>query len=137
MNLRKTLIAASLAAMSINISMAAEPMMAAGKAQSSPLEAADLIARLMSQRGNHGLIADHGFALASEHPGVVGTKVHRVNHMFKNVRVWNSESVVVTNDAGSIISESISERRHGLGQGQSFAGKAGVNFDVNPAISGK
>src|SRR5436309_38897 len=137
MNLRKTLIAASLTAMSASISMAAEPLMAAGKAQSSPQEATDLIAKLMSQRGNHGLVADHGFALASEHPGVVGTRIHRVNHTFKNVRIWNSESVVVTNDAGSIVSESISDRRQGLGQGQSFAGKAGVNFDVRPTISGK
>ncbi|MFC6519928.1 M4 family metallopeptidase [Undibacterium arcticum] len=93
----------------------------------------------MSQRGNHGLVADHGFVVASEHPGVVGTKIHRVNHTFKNVRVWSSESVVVTNDAGSIVSESISERRQGLGLGlgQSFAGKAGTDIDVNPRISGK
>ncbi|MFC6519929.1 hypothetical protein ACFQAT_09230 [Undibacterium arcticum] len=44
MNLRKTLIAASLAAMSAGIAMAAEPLMAAGQAQSSPQETASLIA---------------------------------------------------------------------------------------------
>ena len=137
MNLRMTLIAASLATMSAGIALAAEPLMATGKAQSSPQQATDLIAKLMAQRSNQGLVADHGFALASEHPGVVGTRIHRVNHTFKNVRVWNSESVVVTNDAGTILSESISERRQGLGQGQSFAGRAGVNFDVRPTISGK
>jgi Zn-dependent metalloprotease len=44
------------------------------------------------------------------------------------VRIFESETVVVTDQAGNIVSESVGERRQGL---------SGKRFDVKPAISGK
>jgi Zn-dependent metalloprotease len=138
MNLRKTLIAASIAALPLMMTTeaAAGPMMAAPVAQ-SPQEAASLMAKLAATRAAHGLDSDHGFAVESQHPGVIGTKISRAAHTYKGVKVFQSESVVVTNDAGDVLSESISDRRAGLGNGNSVArsrAKAGA-LNVTPALS--
>lgn len=136
MNLHKTLVAAMIGAFPL-MAVAAGPMMGAPIAQ-SPQAGASLIARLAAQRASHGLDADHHFALRNEHPGMEGTRVTRADHTYKGVRVFGSESVVVTNGAGEIVSESISERRSGLGRGESNkAGGAAADFNVVPAISAK
>jgi Zn-dependent metalloprotease len=139
MNLRKTLIAASIAALPLMMSaeaIASGQMMGAPSAQ-SPQEAAALVGKLAATRGKHGLDNDHGFAIESQHPGVKGTRISRAAHTYKGVKIFQSESVVVTNDAGDVISESISDRRAGLGNGNSVAAsraKAG-GLSVTPILS--
>ncbi|CDG81320.1 thermolysin metallopeptidase, catalytic domain protein [Janthinobacterium agaricidamnosum NBRC 102515 = DSM 9628] len=140
MNLRKTIIAASIIAipMMINTSASAAPaLMAAPVNQASPQEASSLVTKLSSQRGVLGLDADHSFAVSSQHPGVVGTKISRAQHTFKGLRIFGSETVVVTNDSGDIVSESVADRRAGLGNGNrnSVTSSSTVNLDVAPVLS--
>ncbi|WP_332852916.1 M4 family metallopeptidase [Duganella sp. S19_KUP01_CR8] len=119
MNLRKTLLAASIVAalpmMASNAAQAAAQLMSAPVALASPQESAGLVSKLAALDNQRGLSADHSFRIASQHPGVVGEKITRANHTFKGLRVFGSESVVVTNDAGDIVSESVSDRRAKLG----------------------
>jgi Zn-dependent metalloprotease len=128
MNFRKTLIAASIAALPLAaMNVQAVSLMASPVAQSAQKNAG-LVAALMSQRAVRGLDADHGFVVAKSHPGVSGQQIARVDHTFKGVRVYGGESIVVTSDDGSIVSESVAERRQGLAKGK---------LDVNPSISAK
>jgi Zn-dependent metalloprotease len=130
MNFKKTLLAASMAAfplMACNQALAAPSMMASPVAQSAQ-QTASLLARLASQRGAHGLDTRHNFQLVSQHPGVHGNLISRVDHTFMGVRVYGSESVVVTDLNGEILSESMSDRRGGLGKG---------NLKVTPSINAK
>ncbi|MES2128105.1 MAG: M4 family metallopeptidase [Pseudomonadota bacterium] len=139
MNLRKTLLAASIAALPMVASqvLAAGPMMAAPVTQASPQETASLVAKLAATRDQHGLDNDHNFAIETQHPGVVGTRIARAAHTYKGVKVFQSESVVVTDNAGNILSESISDRRSGLGNGASNKSlrAATSSFDTKPALS--
>ncbi|SFV06223.1 M4 family metallopeptidase [Pseudoduganella namucuonensis] len=112
MAIRKTLIAAAIAA-TVATAVQAAPVMG-GPAAFSPQEKARLVSTLNGERGKHGLDADHGFAIASQHPGARGTAISRLNHTYKGVRVYESESVVVSDDAGNIVSESIADRRKDL-----------------------
>jgi Zn-dependent metalloprotease len=137
MNFPKTILAASIAVLCMGTqAMAAERLMAGPAATATPQQATALIAKLTATRGAHGLDASHGFSIASKHPGTLGHTISRVNHTFKGVRVWQSESVVVTDAAGEIVSESVSDRRSQLGKGagNSLAAKTG-NFDVNPSFT--
>ncbi|MES2018203.1 MAG: M4 family metallopeptidase [Pseudomonadota bacterium] len=111
-------------------------MMAAPVTPASAQQNAALIAKLAETRAAHGLDQNHGFAIAARHPGVDGQTITRADHTFKGVHVWQSESVVVTDAAGKIVSESVSERRNGLGNGASnkMAAKTG-NFNVTPTLS--
>jgi Zn-dependent metalloprotease len=129
MNFRKTLIAASIAALPLMTVMTvhADSMMASPNGQSAQ-QNASLVAALMSQRGARGLDNDHGFVVAKSHPGVKGQQIARVDHTFKGVRVYGSESVVVSTEDGTILSESVAERRNGLAKGK---------MDVNPSVSAK
>ncbi|MES2299129.1 MAG: M4 family metallopeptidase [Pseudomonadota bacterium] len=136
MNFRKTLIAASLAALPL---MLAAPVQAANDHASkavtlSPQANASLIAKLMSQRAAHGLDNDHGFALGKQHPGFDGAQVSRVDHTFKGVRIVGSESVLVTTDAGDIVSESVSDRRSGLAKGFSVNAKVGAQAAIDSVV---
>ncbi|NHZ43230.1 M4 family metallopeptidase [Massilia aquatica] len=120
MNFRKTLLAATIAAlplMMVGQALANAPIMAGPTALHSPQQGQALVAKLAATRATHGLDADHGFSITVQHPGVIGTRISRAAHTYKGVRVFQSESVVVTNDNGDIVSESISDRRSGLGQG--------------------
>ena len=112
MNLRLTLLAASLA-FAVTPSIAANQLMSGPTAFASPQQNAGLVAQLTK---SHGLDENHGFTVRAEHPGVVGTKISRVAHTYKGVRVWHSETVVVSDAAGKIVSQSTSDRRQGLGQ---------------------
>jgi Zn-dependent metalloprotease len=130
MKLRKTLLAASIAAIPLMVcgeAAAAGPTMGAPCMQSQQ-DNASLIAQLVSQRAKHGLDSRHSFVLANQHPGADGTTISRADHTFKGVRIFNSESVVVSGPHGSIISESIADRRSGLNQ---------KDMDVAPSISAK
>jgi Zn-dependent metalloprotease len=129
MNFRKTLLAASIAALPLlmcGVATAGNTM--GGPVVQSPQDNASLIGQLMSQRGKYGLDSRHGFTLAKQHPGVEGTTISRADHTFKGVRVFGSESVVVTGPHGSIISESVADRRSGLGQ---------KDINVAPGLSAK
>ena len=140
MNFRKTILAASIAVVPMfmaNVAIAAGPMMAAPVAQASPQENASLVAKMASTLSAHGLDKNHGFAVSAQHPGASGEKITRAAHTFKGVRVWGSESVVVTDASGNIVSESSSDRRAKLGGGSSNTLAATTaNFDVNPTIAG-
>jgi Zn-dependent metalloprotease len=139
MNMRKTLLAASLGALSLTVCGAAPaaPLMSA-PVQHSPQAAAALVSQLAAQRASHGLDANHGFAALVQHPGVQGTQVTRVQHTYKGVPVFGSESVVVADATGKIVSESASNRRDYLGKGSANKlGGAASDFNVKPAISSK
>jgi Zn-dependent metalloprotease len=139
MNMRKTLLAASLGALCLTLCEAASaaPMMSAPVAHSKQATAA-LVSQLAAQLAARGLDADHGFAPLAEHPGVQGTQVVRLQHTYKDVPVFGSESVLVVDAAGRIVSESASERRNDLGKGSAArTGAAAGGFDVKPAISPK
>ncbi len=141
MNLRKTLLAASIAAfplVMVSHSVVAAPMFAAQAATASSQEAAALVAKLSGTKNKHGLDADHGFKVNKTHKGAGGTVISRVDHTFKGVRIFNSESVVVTDGAGNIVSESISDRRSNLGNGATNKLKAKTaSFDIDPPLSAK
>lgn len=139
MNFPKTLIAASIAIiplLTVGAADAAGPIMGAPVVQSQQ-QAATLVAKLDATRAAHGLDTNHSFAIAAQHPGVSGTKITRANHTYKGVPVFQSESVVVTDERGSIISESISDRRSGLGasSGAQIAGAKVASLDVKPSLT--
>ncbi len=139
MNVRRTLIAASLAALPLMLcsgALAAGQMMA-GPLAALPSDAAALAATLRAGHLKLGLDPDHGYLVERDHPGVGGTRITRLAHTYKGVRVFRSESVLVTNDAGKIVSESASDLRAGLGYGAASAAMAGrfSSFSVQPAIS--
>eukprot|EP01034_Spumella_vulgaris_P022449 gene22449-28574_t len=89
-------------------------MMAAPVAQASPQESAGLAAKLAKRPSSAGLGLQHGFAIGGQHPGVAGTKITRAQHTYNGLRVFGSESVIVTDAADTIVSESVSDRRAGL-----------------------
>ena len=133
MNMRHTQLASALGAFILAMAgpAAASPMMSAPLAQLA--QAVGPIAeQLSSQLAAHGLDADHGFAPLVQHPGVRGTQVVRMQHTYKGVPIFGSESVVVLDAAGRVVRESASTRRDALGKG-----KASASFDVTPAISSK
>jgi len=129
MNTRLTLLAASLLVFpaALPLAHAAEPLMAKFAVQSDQANAS-LLARLASDRSEHGLDSRHDFVLASQHPGVVGTMISRADHTFKGVRIFGSESVVVSDTAGNILSEEIADRRGALNR---------IKLDTKPAIGAK
>jgi len=141
MNLRKTLLAASVVAalpmMASNAAQAAAQLMSAPVAQSSPQESAGLVAKMAALDSQRGLSADHSFRIASQHPGVVGEKITRANHTYKGLRVFGSESVIVTNSAGDIISESVADRRAALDAPAASGGRTATvaQADWTPTLS--
>ena len=141
MNLRKTLLAASIAALPVVASTtahAAGPLMAAPVALASPQESASLVAKLTAKDSALGLGAQHSFQIASQHPGVAGTKIVRLNHTYSGLRVFGSEAVVVTNAAGDIVSQSVSERRPGVAVADALgrvAKSAPAAPDLTPVLS--
>ena len=145
MNQRKTLLTASVvAALSIlaaNAAYAAGPLMAAPVNLASPQETAGLVAKLTALDARRGIGSDNSFRIASQHPGVVGEKIVRAQHTYKGLRVFGSESVVVTNGAGDIVSESVADRRAGLDanaastNSQSGRQLAAPVTDLTPALS--
>lgn len=131
MNLRTPLIAACLLAAPLH---AAEvQLMSAPVAVATPQESAGLVARLTALDNRQGLGADYSFRISSQHPGVVGQKITRAQHTYKGLRVLGSESVVVTNAAGEIVSVSVSDRRPGLAPSAVTPGAAPAPTPASPA----
>ncbi|MTV41259.1 M4 family metallopeptidase [Duganella radicis] len=89
-------------------------LMSAPVAVATPQDSAALVARLSALDARPGLTNDYSFRISSQHPGVVGQKITRAQHTYKGLRVFGSESVVVTNAAGEILSVAASDRRPGL-----------------------
>ena len=139
MNHRKKLIAAALAGfplMPCNAAMAAAPMMGS-PLLAAPAQPAELVIGMADANDKRGLDRDHGHVVASRHPGVAGTRITRLQHTYKGVRVFQSETVLVTNEAGKIVSESVADHRSSLGYGASSiaAGGAYASFSVRPSIA--
>jgi Zn-dependent metalloprotease len=133
MNTRPTLLAVALAV--FHLAGACAPPLMNGPLAPAP-DAAALVAQLGAQRLRQGLNEDHHFLVASRHPGLQGSTVVRVQHTYKGVRVFGSESVLLLDAASRIVRESVSERRLLLdrgGPGQAGAPSAG--FSVLPALS--
>ncbi|MGX4640004.1 M4 family metallopeptidase [Massilia sp. SYSU DXS3249] len=136
MNLRTRLLAVLVASSCASFAAAA-PMMSAPKAPSPQTNAA-LVSKLAQARAARGLDNNHGFTVALQHPGVQGTQVVRAAHTYKGLRVFGSESVVVLDASGAIVSEAASDRRLHLGRGPSNRlGAATADFDVKPAMPPK
>ncbi len=124
MKIRKTLIAA---AITLVAAQAGAASMMASPVAFSAQEKARLLATLNGERGKFGLDADHGYSIASQHPGASGQAISRMNHTYKGVRIFESESVVVTDKGGNIVGESVTDRRASL---------SAKRFDVKPTLSG-
>ena len=142
MKIHKTLLAAAVSALPLLAvgtagAAGAGPMMSPAVAQ-SPAQQAALLAALGAQRAVRGIDADHNFVISRAHPGADGTQVARLDHTYKGVPIFGSESVVVLGAAGKIVSESVSERRLKLGKGAANrTGAPTADFDVRPTISTK
>jgi Zn-dependent metalloprotease len=98
-------------------------------AAAQPVDA--IIAQLNAERPSRGLGAQHGFRLRSQHPGPGATTVVRLDHTYKGVTIFGSESVVTSGQAGIVIAEEIADRRAGL-ETQKKAAPAGL--DVRPKL---
>lgn len=137
MNFRTRLLAVLVASSCASLCAAAAPMMSAPTAP-SPQAGAALVSKLAQARAARGLDNNHGFTVALQHPGVQGTQVVRAAHTYKGLRVFGSESVVVLDASGAIVSEAASDRRLHLGRGPSNRlGAATADFDVKPAMPPK
>ena len=140
MMMRKTLLAAIAGALPLLAAAQALParFMMNGPAVLAPQAAAAALAQL-GARPAATLNADHALRFASQHPGEQGTFVLRADHTYKGVRVFGSETVVVTDAKGKILSESVAERRQGLGKAAGAAGTAGQGggMSVQPSITPK
>jgi Zn-dependent metalloprotease len=102
------------AALSLGAATAAP---AADTAMAGPLMAAarDAAPSLIEQlTAAHGQPAPFALALDNIHPGVAGTRVARLHHTYRGVRIWQSESVVTVADDGAVIGETLSDRRTAL-----------------------
>ena len=128
MNLHTPLLAACIAV--AGTAQAGIQLMAAPVAPPSPRENAGLVSKLTALERARGIPADYSFRISSQHPGVVGQKITRAQHTFKGLRVFGSESVVVTNSAGEIVSSSVSDRRPGL-----VPSAVAMPMDLTPALT--
>ncbi|WP_373989015.1 M4 family metallopeptidase [Duganella sp. BuS-21] len=118
MNPRTLLLAAGLGLAPLLATAA--PLMAAPVVAATPQQQASLVARLQARDADAGLgpahaglVADYSYRISSEHPGVVGQKITRAQHTYKGLRVFGSESVVVTDAGGAILSVAATDRRPG------------------------
>jgi Zn-dependent metalloprotease len=139
MKIHTTLVAAAVAGALPWLALpAAATELTSSAVTQSPDQPAVLAAALAAQRAAHGLDADHDFVLSRQHPGAEGTQVTRFDHTYKGVRIFGSESVVVSDAAGKFVSESMADRRQHLGKGSANRiGAATAEFGVKPAISTK
>lgn len=99
---------------------------------------AQVVNQLAARRPAVGLDADHGYKVMAQHPGVQGTHVVRAAHLYKGLRIFGSESVVVLDARRQIVSESASPRRLHLGRGAAnrMQGATG-GFNIKPTINRK
>lgn len=113
----------------------AAPMMGAPLKLDSKAQA-QVVNQLAARRTAVGLDANHGYKVVAQHPGVEGTHVVRAAHLYKGLRIFGSESVVVLDARRQIVSESASGRRLHLGRGAAnrMQGATG-GFNVKSTIS--
>jgi Zn-dependent metalloprotease len=135
MKLRKTLLALSAATACVSAGAAPAQMMARPFSHAPAQESAALVQKLAAGHASAGLDGDHGYAPLTEHPGEAGTRIARYAHTYKGVRVFGSDSVVVSDARGNVVSASASDRRNGLGQGTANTLAATRAFSVQPAIT--
>jgi len=139
MKLQKSILAAALAALPFAAAVAQvhglpDQLMAAPGQALSAADKTDIVNKLNNRRNAAGLDNDHGYKVEKQHPGARGTRITRAQHTWRGLRVFGSESVVVSDDNGDIVSESASERRQGLDA--SRAAKSGGKGapDTTPTI---
>ncbi|WP_338767058.1 M4 family metallopeptidase [Massilia sp. METH4] len=142
MNLRLSILAAAIAILPFGGGAAAQSRgmlpdsLMAGPAQELTATAkAGLENRLASRRVAAGLDEDHGFRIGRQQPGAQGTRIVRAQHTWKGLRVFGSDSVIVTDDDGEIVSESASNRREGLDGSRANLASSRPAPDVTPAIA--
>lgn len=95
---------------------------------------AALLGELTARRTAAGLDGEHGYKVQSQHPGVQGTQVVRLAHLYKGVRIFGSESVVVLDQKRQIVSESASPRRLKLGRAAATAVPPVMAPGIEPAV---
>ncbi|MES2129925.1 MAG: M4 family metallopeptidase [Pseudomonadota bacterium] len=100
------------------------PMMT-GPVTQAPAHSDALKAQLMAR---FALGAEHGLAIVAMHPGAEGTVVLRLHHTYRGLRIFGSESVVVSNTAGALLEENANDRRLPLVQGV-------ARVDTTPALT--
>jgi Zn-dependent metalloprotease len=116
MMLRKTMIAAAIA-------LCAQ----SGFAAAMPAQAnASLMAELAHERAGKGLDSDHGFVISRQHPGQQDKVITRLNHTYKGIRIFESEAVVVSDNRGHIISQTMADRRGGIAKSAIANKKASI-----------
>ena len=137
MMMRKTLLAAIAGALPLLAGAQALParFMMNGPAVLAPQAAAAALAQL-GARPAAAPHSDQALRFVAQHPGEQGTFVLRADHTYKGVRVFGSETVIVTDAKGKILSESVAERRQGLGKAASASGQGG-GMSVQPSITPK
>ncbi len=141
MNLRLSIIAAAIAALPALHANAQtrgvlpESLMAAPVQPMNATAKANIENRLAARRAAAGLDEEHGYKITLQHPGEAGTRITRAQHTYRGLRVFGSESVVVSDDDGEVISESASDRRRGLDSSRAaVAGGQGLP-DVTATVS--
>ncbi|WP_338845789.1 M4 family metallopeptidase [Massilia sp. W12] len=83
----------------------------------------------------YGMDANQGMLVQSEQPGLGATRVLRTLHTHNGLRVWQSESVIVADGNGQLLSESTRDLRHGLSKkGQQLAASK-AELNTTPKIS--
>jgi len=124
MNLQKTLIAAAIA-------------LAATQAYAATGITDNVVNALNAERVKNGLDNNHAYAKSVDYPGPEGLKVTRLNHTYKGIRIFGSESVVTTDARGSIVSQSHSERRDKISMsGLSTVPAINANAAIKSAVAG-
>ena len=126
MTLRKTMIAAAIALCAQSAFAAAMPAQAK----------ASLMAELAHERAGKGLDNDHGYVINRQNPGQQDKVITRLNHTYKGIRIFESEAVVVSDNRGRIISQSLADRRAGVAKSGVANKKAAIGSQaaINAAI---
>ena len=125
------------AAIALNPCAHGAPMMGAPLKLDSRAQA-QVLSQLTARRSAVGLDLDHSYKVVAQHPGVQGTHVLRAAHLYKGVRIFGSESVIVIDGRQQIVSESASPRRLHLGRGAANTlGATTAGFDTTPAVKRK
>jgi len=141
MNLRLSIIAAAIAALPAlhagaqTRGVLPESLMAAPVEPMNAAAKANLENRLAVRRAAAGLDDEHGYKITVQHPGEAGTRITRAQHTFKGLRIFGSDSVIVSDDSGEIISESASTRRQGLSSSRAAVAAGQGMPDVTAAVT--
>ncbi|MBI3230057.1 MAG: M4 family metallopeptidase [Burkholderiales bacterium] len=131
-------VATALALMAAGSSFAADTLLGDFSTAATVQQQANLVNQLNAKRDMQGMDANHGFAISNQHPAGEGTQVARVQHLYKNLPVWGSESVLVLDKSGKLLSESVTDRRLGLGASNALSADGfsrAKALDVQPTLS--